>query len=79
MSSDDTPRLERIEERLDGLTTMLTDVRIALARMEAEGLQGRIIEQERRITSLERWRSGLIGAYGLLVILYGIVTDWFHK
>lgn len=72
MSADDSPRLERIE-------SMLTDVRIALARIEEQGLQSRIIEQERRITSLERWRSGLFGAYALLLILYGVATDWLKK
>lgn len=72
MSTEDSPRLERIE-------TMLTEVRIAIARLEEQGLQARIVEQERRITSLERWRSGLFGAYALALILYGLVTDWFKK
>lgn len=79
MSNDELPRLTRIEERLDNLSTIITDVRLAVARIESAGLRATVGEHERRITSLERWKAGLIGAYALLAILYGLFTDWLKR
>lgn len=66
------PDLSDVTLRLERVATQLEAVMTDREREQTEDAEYRSLVNK-RITSLERWRAGMVGAWSLLVVLWGVL------
>jgi hypothetical protein len=86
MSTEEQSHLLLIDEKLDEHSALLTDIRIAIARIESSAkcpspglcvrLQNEAENREKRLKSIERWQATLIGAWAAISLFCIIAWDY---
>ena len=93
MSTDEQTHLGRIDGKIDELARDFSDLRVMLARLESRqacpspglclNLQRVMDAQDRRLASIERWRTWLFGVAAAAALVCGVawesVKTWFLK
>ncbi len=85
MSDEEREHIARLEDRLDEQTTILTEIRIAVARLESRGtcvspglcvsLQKVLDDHERRLASIERLRAWSLGVSATVSLIAFVFWD----
>ena len=83
MSDEEKAHLDRIDVKLDDISELLTETRIAVARIEIRPVQEVLTDHEQRLANLEalrNWFLGVAASCSLIAFLcWDFLKIWIKK